>query len=322
MPAVTTEMRQTIEKAEETSSRRLTQPERADRYQEQSKRLVGKSIKGHLEPSDHLIDICCGIYEENRLKYVEWSKCTSRESELQCDPKKDASFTLDSTTGKLKVETKTSSEQADTSREILLQYALTRRSLAMDQANIIEFNKMQVWTDRLIRARIEEAPPGFSKPTFRQLQSADQKMFMELADQTRSGIQTTGAGRPVEAVFEAVINSTAVTCLMQPMPGAAVKSQFGGGDKQDSDPNKWRPSPYKGKGKGKGKGKSRMPAELIGCQSHTNGGLPICYRFNLGTCKEEVQNGKCSRGMHVCAVPKCGKHHPATKCPNFKAASS
>ena len=320
--AVTTEMRQTIEKAEETSSRRLTQPERADRYQEQSKRLVGISIKGHLEPSDHLIDICCGIYEENRLKYVEWSKCTSRESELQSDQKKDASFTLDSTTGKLKVETKTSSEQADTSSEILLQYALTRRSLAMDQANIIEFNKMQVWTDRLIRARIEEAPPGFSKPTFRQLQSADQKMFMELADQTRSGIQTTGAGRPVEAVFEAVINSTAVTCLMQPMPGAAVKSQFGGGDKQDSDPNKWRPSPYKGKGKGKEKGKSRMPAELIGCRSHTNGGLPICYGFNLGTCKEEVQNGKCSRGMHVCAVPKCGKHHPATKCPNFKAASS
>ena len=117
--------------------------------------------------------------------------------------------------------------------KILLQYALTRRSLAMDQANIIEFNKMQVWTDRLIRARIEEAPPGFSKPTFRQLQSADQKMSMELADQTRSGIQTTGTGRPVEAVFEAVINSTAVTCLMQPMPGASVKSQFGGGDKQD-----------------------------------------------------------------------------------------
>ena len=49
-------------------------------------------MKGHLEPSDHLIDICCGIYEENRLKYVEWSKCTSRESELQCDPTKDASY--------------------------------------------------------------------------------------------------------------------------------------------------------------------------------------------------------------------------------------
>ena len=112
---------------------------------------------------------------------------------------------------------------------------------------------MQVWTDRLIRARIEEAPPRFSKPTLRQLQSADQKMFMELADQIRSGIQKTGTGRPVEAVFEAVINSAAVTCLMQPMPGASVKSQFGGGDKQDSDPNKWRPSPYKGKGKGKGK---------------------------------------------------------------------
>ena len=315
--AVTTEMRQTIEKAEETPSRRLTQPERADRYEKQAKRLAGVSIKGQLEPSDSLVDLCCAMYEENRLKYIDWSKCTSRESELQGDAKKDPCFTLDTTTGKLKVESKPQTEHADTSSEILLQFALTRRSLAMDQANTIEFGKMQVWVDRLIKIRVEEPPPGFVKPTMKQLQSADQKMFMELSDLTRSGIQTDATGRPVEKVFENVINSTVVTCLMQPMPGHIAKQPASSGDKVELE-NKYRPGPYKGKGKGKGKGKARMPSELIGCRSHTNTGLPICYGFNLGTCKEEVQNGRCSRGMHVCAVPKCGKHHAAIKCSQFK----
>ena len=47
----------------------------------------------------------------------------------------------------------------------------------MDQANIIEFGKRQVWADRLIKIRVEEPPPGFVKPTMKQLQAADQKMF-------------------------------------------------------------------------------------------------------------------------------------------------
>ena len=116
------------------------------------------------------------MYEENRSKYIDWSKCTSRESELQGDAKKDPCFTLDTSTGKLKVESKPQTEHADASSEILLQK--TRRSLAMDQANIIEFSKMQVWTDRLIKIRVEEPPPGFVKPTMKQLQAADQKMFL------------------------------------------------------------------------------------------------------------------------------------------------
>ena len=80
--------------------------------------------------------------------------------------------------------------------------------------------------------------------------------------------------------------------------------------------------PYIQKGKGKGKGKkggkaSRMPSDLVGCRSHTNSGSPICYGFNLKTWSETVKDGRCSKGFHICAVPRCGKHHPAIDCSSF-----
>ena len=48
-----------MEKNEETTARKLSQPERHDRYQRQLKRLTGVSIKGPTEPSDALVDLCC-----------------------------------------------------------------------------------------------------------------------------------------------------------------------------------------------------------------------------------------------------------------------
>ena len=40
------------------------------------------------------------------------------------------------------------------------------------------------------------------QPTFNQLQLADRKLFQLLAEKTRSGIQATPSGRPVDEVFE------------------------------------------------------------------------------------------------------------------------
>ena len=80
------------------------------------------------------------------------------------------------------------------------------------------------------------------------------------------------------------------------------------------------PSSSKGKGKSKGKNKSspKMPNVLVngGCRATTKAGDPICYGFNLGTCTNKVTSGRCDRGYHVCALPKCGKHHPFISCPN------
>ena len=329
---VTAEMKQQLERSEEVQTRKLTQPERADLYTKQVARLKGLSLKGPLEPSDSLVDVFCSIYESNRLRFVPWEKYTAKEAELQKDLKPEHLFSLDGS-GKLKFETKKADVVADTSNEILLQYALQRRGLSMEQANLIAYEKHQLWVDRVIKLRLVAPPQGYQQVSFRQILEADKRLFEELCDATRSGVQATAEGRPIDKAFETCMNKPEVMHLLQPLPGKAVEI---GKDKSPSSSSA-RPSPYprtdKGKGKGKqGQGKSknaftpnaRMPMVLVegGCRAKTNAGDSICYGFNLGTCNLTVKNGRCEKGFHVCALPKCGKHHAFVNCPMKKEGSS
>ena len=314
--AATSEMRQQMEKIEDQTSRRLTQPERTERYRAQVDRLPGVSITGANEPSDSLVDVTTSMYEENRLRWIDWSRCTSREQELQGDPKKDVSFSLDSSTGRLKVEPKRDCDRADTSTEVMLMYALTRRALAVEQANICSYAKMMLWTQRLMKSRMDEPPLGYARPSMKQLMMADQKLFMELADATRDGIQSTPEGRPVELLMDRIMYSSQVMCVLNPLP----LMSHGKSESSGASATKPKEGPYvrsgpKGRSKGKSGGKFvRMPQQLIGCKAFTNSGEPICYNFNLKSCSEKVSNNRCSRGYHVCAAPKCGKSHPAVTC--------
>ena len=322
---VTAEMKQQLERTEDVQTRKLTQPERVDLYSRQAKRLTGLSLKGPLEPSDSLIDTFCGIYESNRLKFVPWEKYTSKESEIDKELKAEHMFALDAA-GQLKLEKTSSGPVADTSSEIMLQFALQRRGLAMDQSNLLEYSIHQKWVDRLIKARILLPPPGYSKPSFRQLLDADKKLFEELSDETRTGVQFADKSRPLDLCFETCVNRAEVMHYHQPMLAKHPDS------KSTPPMADKKPGPYKPSGKGKGKsskggkskqGNPRMPAVLVegGCRASTNKGEPICFGYNLGTCVSQVSNGKCDRGLHVCALPRCGKHHLFISCPTQSSGS-
>ena len=81
---VTSEMRQRVERSEEIQVRRLSQPERAERYNKQVSKLKGLTVKGPSEPSETLVDLAVGAYEANELRYIPWDRCTSREQEVSC----------------------------------------------------------------------------------------------------------------------------------------------------------------------------------------------------------------------------------------------
>ncbi|CAE7218164.1 unnamed protein product [Symbiodinium sp. CCMP2592] len=273
---VTAEMKQRIEKADpESTVRPLSQPERSERYERQAKKLA------------------------NELRYIPWDRCVPKEAELAGEKKRDVRFTVEESSGKLRIEHKQPDLVADTSSEILVQQALTRRALAMDQANLIEFSVADQWTQRLMKARMQSPAEHFARPTWKQLESADRQLFAELRDKTRAGVQTVASGRPLDSLLPDAMYMNEVSCLLQPFPAPSMKDA-----PQKPDAPKWeRPSPYtKGGGKGK-KGKqrfmTRLPAGLEGCRSHTNRGDPICFAFNLGGCSTKGQ--KCEKGLHICA---------------------
>ncbi len=126
--------------------------------------------------------------------------------------------------------------------------------------------------------------------SFRQILDADKKLFEELCDATRAGVQVTAEGRPLDkCCFVDCTNRSEVVHVLQPLPSKQVETGV-----QDR-PLFERPSPYpvpgvKGKGKGKtknkGKDSAKMPLTLVqaGCRARANAGDPICFGYNLGTC--------------------------------------
>ena len=85
-----------VKQTDESVSTRLAPAERADRLKNQQQKLGGLAIRGQYEPADALVDKCCAAYESDRLTYVEWSLCISREYELANNVKKDTNLSFNS----------------------------------------------------------------------------------------------------------------------------------------------------------------------------------------------------------------------------------
>ena len=197
----------------------------------------------------------------------------------------------------------------------------------MDRANLLEFKTHQLWVDRVLKVRLQTPPAGYTRTSCRQVLEADKKLFEELANATRHGVQATVNGRPLDLVFEDCANKPEEVHLLQPLMGKSTEY------KSEEKPAPNRPSSYrlqdprkrksKGKTQGKSKGSPKMHLVLLngGCRATTNAGDAICYGFNLGTCTNKVNAGRCDRRYHLCVLPKCGKHPAYVKCPTKSLGS-
>ena len=320
--AASLEMKSLVEQSEEAPVRKLAAAERAERFREQQRRLKGIKIQGQQEPGDSLVDLAVSIYESDRLKHIPWEQCVSREHEILTSTKKDPLLSFDSN-GTLKVAKKDSVTPCDVSSELHVRYCLVRRGLAMEQANLLAFEKHDTWCELLFHRKMTDAPPGYNKVSFKQLQLADARLFVVLGEATRDGIKVTADGkRPCDLVFEQAMNHAEVQHLLQPMPSTSKPHEI----KEDKSTDfhlRTRKTVLKNKGKGAGKqGKNTwrpsIPHELLamGRVGTTNRGNPLCFNYQLGKCSLQVQNQKCPKGLHLCAMPRCHKNHAAKDCPD------
>ena len=315
---IAAEIKSKVESSDDTTVKKLAPAERAQRLKDQQRRLVGLDLRGNYEPGDSLVDKCIAAYESDRLTYVPWESCVSREHEITTGAKRDPSLSLDSA-GNLKVGKKDSVEPCSTTSEMQIRYCLVRRGLALDQANIMNYHLHDKLTEKLLNARMEEPPTGCTKVSMKQLELADKKFWTLLAELTRDGIKAKAAGRPCDLQFNACFTSPEFLNLLQPRfaPPPAVTTTRPPGPAGG-------PVPKRQKGempsKGAGKGFQRVPSELLamGCVAGTPKGHRLCFDANLKRCELQVTNQRCPKGLHLCAVKGCLQKHAAVDCPKKK----
>ena len=300
-------------------------PERASRYEAQKLRLPRLVLQGELEPSNSLIDEVVQMAEDEVLHYLPLESCTRRDQEVT-GKKKDSSLKLDST-GFLKVADDVEGPCADLATDWKVRVALQRRSLAFDQASLVDYSLFEKWHVALYTHLNRLPPPGYAQVTLSQAIAADQELSKRMAEKTRSGIRQRQDGtRPLQVAFLDAMNDASVVHALLPLPlsfGHKTTPQF-------------PPTPYvpkvapvsksivkakakakgKAKTKGKGKGRSGMAvsdymAEFPGdTVAKDDAGVNICFNYNKAAgCAYGEPGKRCSRGRHICMIRGCGRAH-------------
>ena len=317
------ELKHSVERVEDMPVKKLAQPERADRLKRQQTKLKGIRIEGKLEPSDRLVDLAVSLYEENRSQHIELSRCTSKEQEvLNSSQREDKHVAIDSP-GAVRIRDKEHKLEADLSSDMFVRLALMRRGLALDQANLLDYLEHDRWVEKIFDCRTASQPDGYNRISMQQVTNADRKFFLKLAQGTRSGIQTTSAGRPLDAIFKATTEHPDVLHLLQPLPSGGTKRP---GESSLDKPEPKTPKP-KTKGKGKSKGQQgsgsltiKMPSGLEGGAPGNRNNQPVCFDYNLPHgCRLPVSKGRCRKGLHVCCAKNCFQsNHTFQTCPTKK----
>ena len=309
-------------RGDDTTPKKLAAPEPEARLELQRDQLRGLDISGPLEPAHSLYDLCAAMIERNEIAYVNPNKCLSRQQELM-GSKPEREIQLDATKTSLVVKEQTQGTEINISSDLALYQALQRRTLAMDLTGLVSYEVMRKWIDRLFALYAQSPAPGFQKVAQAQLLRADRQAFVRISEQFVGSLKSfTGPGKPLDPYVRKLDMDMTVTYFMLPIP-AGQSSSSGSGDKVDKDKkrpeapqgnkpgaNKFQKGASKGAQKGiKGKKRDPVPQSLKGMHSRTPQGDPICFGYNLGSCK---QGANCLR-KHVCAVPGCYKNHPQTE---------
>ena len=328
------DLKRKVEGSSEDLPRKVTVAERQERRVTVERRLVGLSLTGELDISNRLLDVFIQLAEDNVLRYVAWEECTARSMEMG-GIKKDPAWTTD-TTGHLKMVSVAKPPVADTNSELKLHFALRRRGLAFEMADLMQYELHEKLVDKMLASYMRLPPAGHRRVDIAQLERADKEAFRLLSERTRNGIRRGNAARrPLDVAMLEVLDDPDFRVMLQPLPGGGHSSSAAGSYKRDAEEsdNAEKPSRRKRKTagqrirevkeqlaaaqqgtqaqvKGKGKGKVKMPPGLVGKLSSLPDGRRVCFNFNLHSgCDQAPPGASCNRGAHICAEPGCGQPH-------------
>ena len=308
---ITSTVRSTVESSDATP-RPIPIAEKNARLEQLRARFQGLNIQGAGEPSHTLLDECCAQFESRTLKYIEPSRCTSRENEITAG-KSDKKLKLES--GSLAIrESKTVPDEA-ISTTYHLSMCLRRRGLAYEFSNLISFRAHELYVERLMKHLTTEPPIGFQSTTLAQVIRADREVFSFLCHRVPDIRPQPDNTRPLDAALEEALRDYNTAFHLVPLPKHVAKEDNTFAPRKFQSDHAAGSGPYhKGKGKGKGgkaksSGSNAAPKGFTGCVGRDARNRPICFDFNLSSCSKAPVGGSCPKGRHVCFKGGCFKSH-------------
>ena len=315
---VSAELKRRVESSEQDAPRKLPPQEISERLEALQKKVIPLKLENAVEPSHSLINHVAQFVEEGRLKYLEWSRCTTRNQEVN-NLKEDQFLKVwkPDANGVIKAVDKSSDVRAAISTDLEVHNALRRRGVAYDVAQAMSFEKHEELINLFFNEMQREPLEGFQRVTLEQVAAADREVHVRLAEKTRSGLVRDAAGNlPLDKPLDEVLQSSEVRWLLMPKPKrtparvAEPPRKTLDADTKPAPKGQPKKNPQGKSGNNQGPRKLRkgpMPAALRGGVPANSDGKPICFGYNLGTCKSD---GDCSKGLHICCHPKCFQKHP------------
>ena len=212
-----TELKRKADNNESDGPKKLPVQEIATRFSALEKKLAPIKVESVLEPSHALINSLAQCCEDGRLRYVEWSKCTSRTIELN-NIKESANLKVwkADANGVIKQSDVEASLRCDVGTELEVLNALKRRGMAFELAKLMTFEKHEALISLLFGELQREPLEGFKRPSMSQLASADREIHLKLAEKTTLGpSRGTPLGQVPGGHFGAALGDVAVDAQAQ-----------------------------------------------------------------------------------------------------------
>ena len=235
--AVAADLKRRLEKTDEEPPRRLPLAERSARVKALQDRLQGLELTGELECSHALVDKAAQMIEDDNLSYIPWEACTKRSQELE--GQRVLKEYRPTATGYLKEVARADRAVADVSTDLRLNFALQRRSIALDIANVLSFHEHEKFVNKIIGELLRIPPQGYKRVSLDQLMRLDRELWNSLAQRTRQGLKRPADGsNPLDAIFMPTFQEASVQLLLLPLPSSSESSRTSAATQDDAQVSK------------------------------------------------------------------------------------
>ncbi|CAE7928911.1 unnamed protein product, partial [Symbiodinium necroappetens] len=219
------------EATESDQPRKVPAAELAARYDVLQSRVKPLRLVDRLEPSHALVNLAAQMIEDQRVKYIEWSRCTSRAQEIN-SVKEDHSLKMlqGGRQGSVRLVEPAARITAETRSDLQLMQALRHRGVAYELAALMTFEKHEELIDKLFLEYQREPLAGFHAVSVDQLQAADREVHVRMAELTRSGLVPGADGAlPLDGPVTSVLASSQIQWMLMPRPKGSGSGHGGTG---------------------------------------------------------------------------------------------